>query len=105
MILLDPVRMQWGLCVALFEHSQLFTVIPASGMWWELSSQNADEGTGPGLSFSSPSSSGPTFLGLSTIPTSTRMLMLFPSPEITSLVFPKALIQFLESSGSSWDCS
>ena len=44
MILLDPVRMKWGLCVALFEHSQLFTVIPASGMWWELSSQNADEG-------------------------------------------------------------
>lgn len=31
--------------------------------------------------------------------------MLFPSPEITSLVFPKALIQFSEASGSSWDGS
>lgn len=45
------------------------------------------------------------YLPESTIPTSTRIHMLFPSPEITSLVFPEALIQFSEASGSSWDGS
>lgn len=82
-------------------HSQLppTTVITVPGIWWESSPQGAMKSLRPEPRVSFLFSPCSTFLLL---PTSTHALMLFPPPEVTSLVSPEALIQFLKAPNSSW---